>query len=593
MRKFIVVLIILVSIKNLTAQALSASVIDSLEALADKEVRLGESAYQTQHYDQADKHYTNATNTFLLLARTDPDRFELLLAATLLDYAALCFDMSDYQRAESFALQSLAIRRKYAVQKGLSNSSAVAIASGNLGILYLYQKQFSKAKPHLEEALSIFNVLAETDPEQYEPWRAKYLIQMAAFYREQYDFAKAEKFNQEGVALYRRLAIQSPEINEPELSGALVSTGNTYLSWKKFDEAENAYTEALQIHYRLVRKDSTRYEPELANILNSLASCYIYQNKLDRGEEMLLQSIAIRRRLAALDPALYEFYLAISLGNMGVLLCNKKEYARSIPFYEESIGIRRRQAADNPQMHEPDLATQLIHLGSVYNDLGEPQRALPYFEEALEIRRRLDELYPEVYRPLLADLLMRSGDLYVQLADSSKAEKAYLESIGVYANLLASGADHFKPGLSETLNSLGMLYLAGKSYDSALSVFDKQKEILEKPGDEPSADNRQDLAYCYNNIATAQLGLGKLDPARVALDRSRQLDPGNSWLYRNLACYYALKNDPEAAVQNLSKAADLGYDDPEWLAREKSLDSVRKHPRFKTIAARIAKNAEQ
>ena len=197
----------------------------------------------------------------------------------------------------------------------------------------------------------------------------------------------------------------------------------------------------------------------------------------------------------------------------------------------------------------------------------------------------------DAYRPALGDLLYRSGNLYTLLGDTAKAETSYLESVGVYSSLLGDFSELYAPKMSEVLNQLGMLYLSGKRYSSALIVFEKEKEMYQLPGASQHPDTQQSLAYCYNNIATAQLGLRKLDSAWEAMTRSMQLDNQNSWLYRNLACYYALKKDPEKAIQNLSQAADLGYDDYRWLTQENSLDSVRNHPRFGAIAAKIAKNS--
>ena len=78
--------------------------------------------------------------------------------------------------------------------------------------------------------------------------------------------------------------------------------------------------------------------------------------------------------------------------------------------------------------------------------------------------------------------------------------------------------------------------------------------------------------------------------AKEYLEQSQALKPDNSYVFRTWACYYAVKNENEKAIDNLNTAAKMDFDQSEWVAREKTLDAIRRHPKFQAIMDRIEKN---
>lgn len=66
----------------------------------------------------------------------------------------------------------------------------------------------------------------------------------------------------------------------------------------------------------------------------------------------------------------------------------------------------------------------------------------------------------------------------------------------------------------------------------------------------------------------------KLDQALVQL---RPSDPGAHY---DLACRYAQLAQPDLAIQSLRRAVELGYDDFQFMTKDRDLESIRKDPRF-------------
>jgi tetratricopeptide (TPR) repeat protein len=68
-----------------------------------------------------------------------------------------------------------------------------------------------------------------------------------------------------------------------------------------------------------------------------------------------------------------------------------------------------------------------------------------------------------------------------------------------------------------------------------------------------------------------------------------RLEPTNPLVFYNLACSYSLIGEVDAAATALEKALSLGYRDFKWLAKDPDLKTLRKHPLFRDIEAKIRK----
>ncbi len=76
----------------------------------------------------------------------------------------------------------------------------------------------------------------------------------------------------------------------------------------------------------------------------------------------------------------------------------------------------------------------------------------------------------------------------------------------------------------------------------------------------------------------------------LAVDKQLStLEPNNSLAFYNLACSYSLNREYKLAAAALEKAIALGYRDFKWIARDPDLRTLRKHPEYRNIAAKIQK----
>lgn len=68
-----------------------------------------------------------------------------------------------------------------------------------------------------------------------------------------------------------------------------------------------------------------------------------------------------------------------------------------------------------------------------------------------------------------------------------------------------------------------------------------------------------------------------------------QIRPSDALAHYNLACSYALLEQPELAIPTLRKALELGYRDFRYIHQDHDLDSVRKDPRFRKLIREFEK----
>ncbi len=82
---------------------------------------------------------------------------------------------------------------------------------------------------------------------------------------------------------------------------------------------------------------------------------------------------------------------------------------------------------------------------------------------------------------------------------------------------------------------------------------------------------------------------GRYDQGLKVDEQLSRLEPHNPLVFYNLACSYSLIGEVDLAAKSLERALSLGYRDFKWLAKDPDLRTLRKHPLFRDIQAKIRK----
>jgi len=96
-----------------------------------------------------------------------------------------------------------------------------------------------------------------------------------------------------------------------------------------------------------------------------------------------------------------------------------------------------------------------------------------------------------------------------------------------------------------------------------------------------------DDARALNMGAIALIRLGQGERGLEWVRRALAIDPEDSAVLYNVACAYAQQGEIEEAIAILEKAIQNGFGHKEWLENDPDLDSLRGHPRFRSLVERI------
>ena len=80
---------------------------------------------------------------------------------------------------------------------------------------------------------------------------------------------------------------------------------------------------------------------------------------------------------------------------------------------------------------------------------------------------------------------------------------------------------------------------------------------------------------------------GRFEDGLKIDEQLAHLRPQDSTVLYNLACSYSLTGQTEHAFSALHRALAAGYNDFRWMAQDPDLDTLRKHPLYEQVRAKI------
>jgi adenylate cyclase len=83
--------------------------------------------------------------------------------------------------------------------------------------------------------------------------------------------------------------------------------------------------------------------------------------------------------------------------------------------------------------------------------------------------------------------------------------------------------------------------------------------------------------------AVALSRLGRVDEGLDWADRALAMDPGDAGVRYNAACLFSVAGRTDRAIECLEEAVEVGFGNPDWLARDPDLDNLRDDPRFQAL----------
>ena len=116
-----------------------------------------------------------------------------------------------------------------------------------------------------------------------------------------------------------------------------------------------------------------------------------------------------------------------------------------------------------------------------------------------------------------------------------------------------------------------------KSIHASRRAYDTARKHLELTPDDPRA------LYMGAMSLTA---LGESEKAREWNRRALAMDPDDPSVLYNIACAFATENQPDEAIDALTKALNNGFGHWKWIEHDVDLDSLREDPKFIALLLR-------
>lgn len=280
------------------------------DVFARSQFNIGFELKEIHHYEEAEKRYRQALDTFRQLAEHSPEYYLPNVAEALGGLAALHSVTDRTGEAEKEYNKALEILETIPDKNQDVYMRHRARILHNLSILHSKTDRLNEAIMECNETLGIFRKLAKEDLNSYHPYEAMTL---------------------------RNLAYLHAEDNRPR-------------------EAEAEYTEALGIYQKLVEGGLEKYRTDMAMTLNNIAYHHCVNMQLDKAEEEFKEALGILRELAKKIPDAYLPLESSILHGMALLYKDKGDLSAAESAAEESLEKYRKLAEKSHEEFDKNVA---------------------------------------------------------------------------------------------------------------------------------------------------------------------------------------------------------------------------------------------
>lgn len=464
-------------------------------------------------------------------------------------------------------------------------------------------------KELFEDAISHYKKLIEYHPNQYEGW-----LNLACTYQRLYDFNSEKSFFHEADEAFERAV----SLNSEDAS--------VWLRWGELYTNSGKYNRDIERVVASFDKfvKASALEPQSANVLLRWGEAQMlvamYNEDLNQLRDAE-RKIKIAAESARDEPDAWYVY-GLCLNEFGRYFSAEQYYYQAIEKFQYGLSL----SASHPLLLH-GMALSHFYIGEMSDDVLMIEQSLRFFA-------RLEEVEDTLVSQVLSDWgvsLMKLGEMtnekiYIEAA-AEKFERAinqridhangedvefewlynygcamdflgdfheestyYEKAIQVLSHIVKADPEHHhaRYHLALALFHLGELNDEVENFHHAIDLF---QELVEADPEDEMAWNDYGLTLLNLAVLTVDgLHLGHnqhlFDQAENKLLQAVSL--GNLYAYYNLACLYALKGNPSAAVHYLERAevadvlpalADVLHD--EWL------ESLQGQPLFSEFVSRL------
>ncbi len=202
-------------------------------------------------------------------------------------------------------------------------------------------------------------------------------------------------------------------------------------------------------------------------------------------------------------------------------------------------------------LYDPTSSEAYSALGLVYYNKNLPDEALVAVEKAISFDP--DNFFAYWVRGRLYRVMDRDFD---SVSDFKKVLELNKDFHSPFGDLqMAYERLHDKKGLQEIIERAVLFY---------------PNYLLHHPDDSRA---RQFYAFTLKR-------LGRIDEAKKEMQKGTEQNPDDPIIVYNAACFYSLLDDKKAAVENLKKAIEIGFENYNYIKHDPDLACLQEEPGF-------------
>ncbi len=393
-----------------------------------------------------------------------------------------------------FGLRDRRQTRAWLAAKVIANSQTDEIKGkwlNNLSVSLSKIGDRDGARQRTEEALEIYQNLADQHPEAFLPYVAGTLNNLGNILSELGDRHGALKRTEEALAIYQQLVEQHPEAFLPYVATTLNNLGQFMAELGDRDGARQRTEQALAIYQQLADQHPEAFLPDLAMTLNNLGTILSELGDRDGARQRTEEALAIYQNLAEQHPEAFLPDLAMTLNNLGQFMAELGDRDGARQRTEQALAIYQNLADQHPEAFLPDLAMTLNNLGNILSELGDRDGALQRTQQALAIYQNLADQHPEAFIDKLTIVLRNVCNRYMDLEQFDQAAE-HLHQLAQASYFLAAVQKDLAVFIHAVFEISQKLTRIGKA-EQALPHIEQAEELL-KPFADQNQDAAQDLA---------------------------------------------------------------------------------------------------
>jgi len=264
---------------------------------------------------------------------------------------------------------------------------------------------------------------------------------------------------------------------------------------------------------------------------------------------------------------------AIAHNNLGNALQESGNWNEALSHFMKALQI------------DPKLSLTYNNLGIALAEKGETDKAIYYYTKAIDLNPEFSEAYNN-----LGILLFKKNKLKEAIDHFQAALKLMPDNVDFQHNFLIilqnqeqvnAAIEKIQTRLKSKPNDPLLHYQLGNMYEKK---GEDEKAILSYRN---ALSVKSDFKPAINSIFMIYKNRKEYPAAIFFLEKLINLEPENNGLYYDIACLYAKQNKQQEAMEWLTKAVEMGFNNWEMIKTERELIHIIKSSDYQKLLEKV------